>query len=259
MEISLVDIVIISIIFSIIIIYSLIRYKEEKRREREMLIPTLNAYKEKFIEEKERFLQKSQKLKDYINQTLEEIRNLKENIHNYPWTHSQIDYLKKMKGSELNYFITNSFEMMGFELIDLPIYKDCNLDIIVKYSNDEKVSYLGLSIIDFTKIKDLNSKFINNLLNGKEKYELEKILVITNSHISEDIKKQLIENDINFFEIDQIVKFIPSLNFFYRYEELKSKYHNYELLHKETFDEVIRREHWLTEVEEKLVKALEKR
>ncbi len=256
MEISLIDIIIITIIFGIIITYSLLRYKEEKRKEREMLIPTLNSYKEKFIEEKERFLQKSQEIKDYINQTLEEIRNLKENINNHPWTQSQIEYLGKMKGSELNYFITNSFDMMGFEIIDLPIYKDCNLDIIIKYSDDRKVSYFGLSIVDFTKIKDLNSKFIDQLLNGKEKYKLDKILLITNGYFSEDIKKQLIQKDINFFEIDQIVKFIPSLNFFYRYEDLKAKYNNYELLHKETFDEVIRREHWLTEVEEKLVKAL---
>ncbi|MBX0312504.1 MAG: hypothetical protein JHC31_12155, partial [Sulfurihydrogenibium sp.] len=51
----------------------------------------------------------------------------------------------------------------------------------------------------------------------------------------------------------------PSLNFFYRYEELKGSFHNYEILHKEAFDEVIRREHWLSEVEEQLIKALEKK
>jgi hypothetical protein len=164
-----------------------------------------------------------------------------------------------MKGSEFEYYLTTAFQMLGFITIDLPFYKDHNLDLIIKYEDDNKTEYIAVDFLDYTEIKKLNEKYIEDLLQGKEKYKCDKLLIITNGYLDDNIKKFLIENDINFFEIDQIVRFIPSLNFFYRYEELKGSFHNYEILHKEAFDEVIRREHWLSEVEEQLIKALEKK
>jgi HJR/Mrr/RecB family endonuclease len=255
---SIIDIVIISIIAFIVLYYAFIRYKEEKHKEEKMLIPTLESYKQKFLEEKKQFLQKSENLKNQLSQLEEDLKNLKKNFSSYPWTDSQIDYLKKMKGSEFEYFLTQSFEMLGFTVIDPPVYKDHHIDTILKYQDENKTEYIAVDFIDFTEIKKLDENYTNELLKGKEKYKCYKILVITNSQLTEKQKELLIKADINFFETDQIVRFIPSLNFFYRYDELRSKYHACEILHKETFDEVIRREHWLTEVEEKLLQAIEK-
>lgn len=255
---SIIDTAILSAIGFIVLYYAYIRYREEKHKEEKMLIPTLESYKQKFLEEKQQFLQKSENLKNQLNQLKEDLENLKKNFLSYPWTNSQIEYLKKMKGSEFEYFLTQSFEMLGFEIIDLPVYKDHNIDTIIKYQDENKIEYFAVDFIDFTQLKNLDENYIEQLLKGKEKYSCHKILVITNGKLTESQKESLIKADINFFETDQIIRFIPSLNFFYRYDELRSKYHACEILHKETFDEVIRREHWLTEVEEKLLQAIEK-
>lgn len=254
---STIDVVILLVIASIVIYYAYIRYKEEKHKEEKMLIPTLESYKQKFLEEKEQFLKKSEELKNQLIQLEEDLKNLKKNFSTYPWTDSQIDYLKRMKGSEFEYFLSQSFEMLGFTVIDPPIYKDHHIDIILKYEDENKIEYFAVDFVDYTEIKKLDKNYIKELIKGKEKYQCQKILVITNGQLTEQQKDMLIKEDINFFETDQIAKFIPSLNFFYRYDELRSKYHACEILHKETFDEVIRREHWLLEVEEKLLQAME--
>jgi len=255
---SLIDIAIVSVILSIVSLYAYVRYREEKHKEEKMLIPTLQNYKQKFIEEKQQFLEKSQNLKQQLDDLRQQLQDLKKNLSLYPWTQSQVDYLKTMKGSEFEYFLTQSFEMLGFTVIDPPIYKDHNIDVILKYQDDTKTEYFAVDFIDYTQIKKLDDKYIENLLKGKDKYSCHKVLIITNGQLLETQKKLLIEKDVNFFEIDQIVSFMPSINFFFRYDELRSKYHACEILHKETFDEVIRREHWLNEVEEKLLQAMEK-
>jgi HJR/Mrr/RecB family endonuclease len=255
---SLIDIAIVSVILFIVSLYAYVRYREEKHKEEKMLIPTLQNYKQKFIEEKQQFLEKSQNLKQQLDDLRQQLQDLKKNLSLYPWTQSQINYLKTMKGSEFEYFLTQSFEMLGFTVIDPPIYKDHNIDIILKYQDDTKTEYFAVDFIDYTQLKKLDDKYIENLLKGKDKYNCHKVLIITNGQLLETQKKLLIEKDVNFFEIDQIVSFMPSINFFFRYDELRSKYHACEILHKETFDEVIRREHWLNEVEEKLLQAMEK-
>lgn len=255
---SLIDIAIVSVILSIVSLYAYVRYREEKHKEEKMLIPTLQNYKQKFIEEKQQFLEKSQNLKQQLDDLRQQLQDLKKNLSLYPWTQSQVDYLKTMKGSEFEYFLTQSFEMLGFTVIDPPIYKDHNIDVILKYQDDTKTEYFAVDFIDYTQIKKLDDKYIENLLKGKDKYSCHKVLIITNGQLLETQKKLLIDKDVNFFEIDQIVSFMPSINFFFRYDELRSKYHACEILHKETFDEVIRREHWLNEVEEKLLQAMEK-
>lgn len=255
---SLIDIAIVSVILSIVSLYAYVRYREEKHKEEKMLIPTLQNYKQKFIEEKQQFLEKSQNLKQQLDDLRQQLQDLKKNLSLYPWTQSQVDYLKTMKGSEFEYFLTQSFEMLGFTVIDPPIYKDHNIDIILKYQDDTKTEYFAVDFIDYTQIKKLDDKYIENLLKGKDKYSCHKVLIITNGQLLETQKKLLIDKDVNFFETDQIVSFMPSINLFFRYDELRSKYHACEILHKETFDEVIRREHWLNEVEEKLLQAMEK-
>ncbi|MDM7272958.1 restriction endonuclease [Sulfurihydrogenibium azorense] len=255
---SLIDIAIVSVILSIVSLYAYVRYREEKHKKEKMLIPTLQNYKQKFIEEKQQFLEKSQNLKQQLDDLRQQLQDLKKNLSLYPWTQSQVDYLKTMKGSEFEYFLTQSFEMLGFTVIDPPIYKDHNIDVILKYQDDTKTEYFAVDFIDYTQIKKLDDKYIENLLKGKDKYSCHKVLIITNGQLLETQKKLLIDKDVNFFETDQIVSFMPSINFFFRYDELRSKYHACEILHKETFDEVIRREHWLNEVEEKLLQAMEK-
>lgn len=255
---SLIDIAIVSVILSIVSLYAYVRYREEKHKEEKMLIPTLQNYKQKFIEEKQQFLEKSLNLKQQLDDLRQQLQDLKKNLSLYPWTQSQVDYLKTMKGSEFEYFLTQSFEMLGFTVIDPPIYKDHNIDVILKYQDDTKTEYFAVDFIDYTQIKKLDDKYIENLLKGKDKYSCHKVLIITNGQLLETQKKLLIDKDVNFFETDQIVSFMPSINFFFRYDELRSKYHACEILHKETFDEVIRREHWLNEVEEKLLQAMEK-
>ncbi|ACN99034.1 hypothetical protein SULAZ_0384 [Sulfurihydrogenibium azorense Az-Fu1] len=255
---SLIDIAIVSVMLFIVSLYAYVRYREEKHKEEKMLIPTLQNYKQKFIEEKQQFLEKSQNLKQQLDDLRQQLQDLKKNLSLYPWTQSQVDYLKTMKGSEFEYFLTQSFEMLGFTVIDPPIYKDHNIDVILKYQDDTKTEYFAVDFIDYTQIKKLDDKYIENLLKGKDKYSCHKVLIITNGQLLETQKKLLIDKDVNFFETDQIVSFMPSINFFFRYDELRSKYHACEILHKETFDEVIRREHWLNEVEEKLLQAMEK-
>ena len=255
---SLIDIAIVSTIILIVSLYAYVRYREEKHKEEKLLIPTLESYKQKFTEEKQQFLEKSQNLKQQLEDLRKQLQELKKNLSLYPWTESQINYLKSMKGSEFEYFLTQSFEMLGFTVIDPPIYKDHNIDIIVKYQDDFKTEYFAVDFIDYTQLKKLDDNYVSQLLKGKDKYSCHKVLIITNGQLTDYQKKLLIDKDVNFFEIDQIVNFMPSLNFFYRYDELRSKYHACEILHKETFDEVIRREHWLNEVEEKLLQAMEK-
>jgi HJR/Mrr/RecB family endonuclease len=255
----MIDFILISVIALIVMLYAYYRYKEERQKEEKLLIPKLESYKEKFLEERENFIKRSQELKNKMEEIKKEIENLKNKYQEYPWTESQIKYLKTMKGSEFEYYLTTAFQMLGFITVDLPFYKDHNLDLIIKYEDGNKTEYIAVDFLDYTEIKKLNKKYIEDLLQGKEKYKYSKLLIITNGYLDDNIKKFLIEKDINFFEIDQIVKFIPSLNFFYRYEELKGSFHNYEILYKEAFDEVIRREHWLSEVEEQLIKVLEKK
>lgn len=186
---SLIDIAIVSVILSIVSLYAYVRYREEKHKEEKMLIPTLQNYKQKFIEEKQQFLEKSQNLKQQLDDLRQQLQDLKKNLSLYPWTQSQVDYLKTMKGSEFEYFLTQSFEMLGFTVIDPPIYKDHNIDVILKYQDDTKTEYFAVDFIDYTQIKKLDDKYIENLLKGKDKYSCHKVLIITNGQLLETQKK----------------------------------------------------------------------
>jgi hypothetical protein len=58
-------------------LYAYYRYREEKHKEEKLLIPKLESYKEKFLEERENFTKRSQELKDKMEEVKREIENLK--------------------------------------------------------------------------------------------------------------------------------------------------------------------------------------
>ena len=129
MQISIIDFILLSVIALIVMLYAYYRYRVEKHKEEKLLIPKLESYKEKFLEERENFIKKSQELKDKMEEVKREIENLKNKYQEYPWTESQIKYLKTMKGSEFEYYLTTAFQMLGFIAIALPFYKDHSLRV----------------------------------------------------------------------------------------------------------------------------------
>lgn len=256
---QIIDFTIVGIIFFIVAYYALIRFKEEKRKKEQQLIPTLEYYKDKFSREREDYRLRADEYRDRLNQLKRQLENLKEDMSKYPWTDSQVRYLKQMKGSEFEYFLNTTFKMLGFEVIDPEYYREFNIDSILKIEIDGKLDYIIVDYIDFTAVKKVNRTYLEELKKGTKKYNISKVWIITNGYIDEEIKDMIFQFDYNLFDVGYITKFLPSLNFFYEYEDLKSKFHATEILHKEMFDEIIRREHWLQEVEEKLIEVLEKR
>ncbi|MEZ0323586.1 MAG: restriction endonuclease [Hydrogenothermaceae bacterium] len=259
MQIDFVDILIIAGIFFVVVYYAFLRYKEEKKKQELQLIPTLEAYKEKFLREKEDYINRSKIYQEKLNHLKQELNDLKNKIKEYPWTESQIKYLKQMKGSEFEYFFNTVFQMLGFEVIDPQYYREFHIDIILKLEDGERKEYIIVDYVDFTEVKKLDEDYLKELNKGKEKYQISKVWIITNSYLEENMMKKIFQYDFNLIDTDFITKFIPSLNFFYEYEDIKSKFHATEILYKEMFDEVIRRDHWLEEVEQKLIEAVEKR
>ena len=83
--------------------------------------------------------------------------------------------------------------------------------------------------------------------------------MITNTDVDENLEKIIYKYDMNLFEFNQIVRFFPSYRIVDDYDRNRTKFHNFELLHKETQDEVIRRDYWIKEVEEKLKEAKSKK
>ena len=244
-----IDIFIIFIIASIVGTYAFIRYQEEKRKEKENLVPTLKSYKEKFIKEKELYKEKAQNLKKQMEEAQREFENILKNIDKYKWTEDEKEYLRNMKGTEFERTFSVMFELLGFKVYEPPIYKDHNIDIILELDNKEKIC---VDFLDYTQRKKLNEKYIDNLLKGKEKYNCKSVWLITNRFLDDKIEDYIYKSDINLFEFNQIVRFFPSYRLVDEYDENRTKFHNFEILHKETEDEVIRRETWIKEIEEKL-------
>lgn len=259
MNLDLLDLVIVGTIVGIVTYYAILRYKEEKRRQEALLIPTLEYYKDKFNKEKEEYKNRATTYQQRLSELLQHLENLKNSMADYPWTESQISYLRQMKGSEFEYFLNTTFQMLGFEVIDPEYYKEFHIDGILKYEDENHTEYIILDYVDFTQIKKLDEDYLKELQKGKEKYGITKVWIITNADIDEKITKQIFQFDYNLLDIKCITKFLPSLNFFYEYQDLKSKFHATEILHKEMFDEILRREHWLKELEKKLVEATKKR
>ncbi len=244
-----IDIFIVFIIASIIGTYAFIRYQEEKRRERENLIPTLKNYKEKFLREKEIYKEKAENLKRQMEEAQREFENILKNIDKYRWTEDEKEYLRNMKGTEFERTFSVMFELLGFKVYEPPIFKDHNIDIILELDDGQKIC---VDFLDYTQRKKLNEKYINELLKGREKYGCKSIWLITNRFLDDKIENYIYKADINLFEFNQIVRFFPSYRLVDEYDENRTKFHNFEILHKETEDEVIRREAWIKEIEEKL-------
>lgn len=259
MSLDFLDIVIVGTIAGIVVYYAFLRYKEEKKKQEALLIPTLEYYKNKFSQEKEEYKIRAQTYQEKLSELLHQLENLKNKMADYPWTQSQISYLKQMKGSEFEYFLNTTFQMLGFEVIDPQYYKEFHIDSILKYQDEKHKEYIIVDYVDFTQVKKLDEAYLQKLKKGKEKYGINKVWIITNSTLDEKTTKKIFEFDYNLLDLSYITRFLPSLNFFYEYEDLKNRFHATEILHKEMFDEIIRRENWLREIEEKLVEVLEKR
>ena len=256
MELGIVDISIIFIILSIVGIYAFLRYKEEKIKEEKNLVPMLQSYKKKYLEEKESFSEKAERLKKMMEETQREYENILKNIHKYKWTEDEKEYLRNMKGTEFERTFTVMFELLGFKVYEPPVYKDNNIDIILESDNKNKIC---VDFIDYTQRKKINENYLKELIKGKEKYNCRSIWLITNRFLDDSIEGLIYKYDINLFEFNQIVRFFPSYRLVDEYDENRTKYHNFELLHKETKDEIIRRDLWTKEIEEKLEEIKEKR
>ena len=244
-----VDIFIIFIIASIIGTYAFIRYQEEKKKEKENLVPTLKSYKEKFLKEKAVYREKAEILKKQMEEAQKEFENILENITKYKWTEDEKEYLRNMKGTEFERTFSVMFELLGFKVYEPPIFKDHNIDIILELDNKDRIC---VDFLDYTQRKKLNDRYIKELLKGKDKYNCKSVWLITNRFLDDKIEDKIYKADINLFEFNQIVRFFPSYRLVDEYDENRTKFHNFELLHRETEDEVIRREAWIKEIEEKL-------
>ncbi len=251
MGLSLVDTLILLSIFLIVASYFLVRYREEKKKEKINYVPMLLSYLEKYKEEREEFQDRAENFKSKMEEAKAKIDKIKEEIRNYRWKKSDIERLKKLKGTEFETYFSGIFEIMGYQITEPAIYKDCNIDYILMPGKKK----ICIDFIDNTKIKKLNDRYINTLLEGKEKYNCDSVWVITNAEVDDQIKEKLFKADINLISLDEILAIFPSLRIFDDYFDTKTVYHNYELLYKETYDEVIRRNEWIDEIQRKLEEA----
>lgn len=255
MNIDIVDVALVSIIFTIVGYYAYLRYKEEKHKQEKQLIPMLEAYKEKFLKEKEEFKEKARYFKKLMEEAEKEWHQIKQNIPNYKWTEEDKKYLKELKGTDFERTFTVLFHILGFKTDEPPIYKDHNIDLIIETEKDR----ICVDFIDFSQVKKINEDYLQDLEKGREKYRCKTVWILTNTDIPEDKEKLIYKYDMNLFEFKQIVKFFPSYRIVVDYDRNRTKFHNFELLHKETQDEIIRRDYWVKEVEEKLEEAKKKR
>ncbi len=255
MNVDFVDIALVSLIFAIVGYYVYLRYREEKHKQEQQLIPMLEAYKERFLKEKEEFKEKAEHFKRLMEEVEEEWRRIKENIPNYKWTEEDKKYLKELKGTDFERTFTVMFHILGFKTDEPPIFKDHNIDLIIETNKDK----ICVDFIDFTQIKKINEKYLQDLEKGRKKYSCKSVWILTNTDVPENIEKLIYKYDMNLFEFNQIVKFFPSYKIVIDYDRNRTKFHNFELLHKETQDEIIRRDYWVKEVEEKLEEAKKKK
>ncbi len=255
MNVDFIDIALVSLIFAIVGYYAYLRYREEKHKQEQQLIPMLEAYKERFLREKEEFKEKAQHFKKLMEEVEEEWRRIKANIPNYKWSEEDKKYLKELKGTDFERTFTVMFHILGFKTDEPPIFKDHNIDLIIETNKDK----ICVDFIDFTQIKKINEKYLQDLEKGRKKYSCKSVWILTNTDVPENIEKLIYKYDMNLFEFNQIVKFFPSYKIVIDYDRNRTKFHNFELLHKETQDEIIRRDYWVKEVEEKLEEAKKKK
>ncbi len=255
MNFDIVDIALVSIIFSIVGYYAYLRYKEEKHKKEKQLIPMLEAYREKFKKEKQEYKEKAEHFKKLMEEAEKEWHEIKKNIKNYVWTEEDKKFLKELKGTDFERTFTVMFHILGFKTDEPPIFKDHNIDLLIQ-TDTKKIC---VDFIDYTQIKKIDEKYLKSLEKGKDKYRCNSIWIISNSDLTPEEEKLIYRYDINFFGFKQIVRFFPSYRIVDDYDRNRTKFHNFELLHKETQDEVIRRDYWIKEVEEKLKEAKEKK
>ncbi|NPA12627.1 MAG: hypothetical protein GXO45_01425 [Aquificae bacterium] len=255
MEISLIDTAIILLIASIVGYYVYLRYKEEKRKKEKSLIPTLKYYKQKFYREKDEYTQRAEKFKNKMEEYKNKIQQIKGGIKDYQWEADEKKILKTLKGTDFEWTFSVMFEILGYKVSQPPVYKDHNIDYIITLPTGKNVC---IDFIDHQQAKKIDKDYIQQLLKGKDKYQCEGVWVITNGQIPEETKKFGLEKEVVFFGKEEILFFFPSIRIVEDYYEYTTKFHNYELLHKEMTDEIIRRQTWIKEVEEKLEKAYKK-
>ncbi|MBK3332835.1 hypothetical protein GWK41_07110 [Persephonella atlantica] len=255
MKSDFIDIALFIIIAGIVGLYIYIRYREEKKKEEENLIPRLEFYRNKFQKEQKEFSEKAERFKKRIDKYEKQLKTIRNNIHQYKWNTDEKKILKSLKGTEFEWTFSFLLRIIGFDIYEPPIHKDGNIDFIMETGEKSKIC---IDFIDRVAVKKINEKYINELLKGKEKYNCSGVWIITNGTIDEKIKKYLYTKDINSFEYRDIISFFPSIRIVEDYYETQTKLHNYQLLYKETVDEVIRRKTWINEVEEKLEEARKK-
>ncbi len=255
MNVNIIDIALVSIIFSIVGYYVYLRYREEKHKQEQQLIPMLEAYKEKYLKEKEEFKEKAEHLKNLMEEVEKEWHRIKSNIFEYKWTEEDKKYLKDLKGTDFERTFTVLFHILGFKTDEPPIYKDYNIDLIIETDKDR----ICVDFLDISQVKRLNEKYLQDLEKGRKKYRCKTVWIISNTDLPEEKEKLIYKYDMNLFGYNQIIKFFPSYRIVVDYDRNRTKFHNFELLHKETQDEIIRRDFWVKEVEKKLEEAKRKK
>ncbi len=239
-----IDILIFLFILTIVSIYGFLRYREEKIKQRKNLIPNLLKFREKWINEKIEFSKKAERLKNEIEQLKRKIEEFKKDIDKYKWTEEDIESFKLMRGTSLQYYLSNVFLLKGYNVYDPPVFKDCNIDIFLEKDGKK----ICVSFVDRVKIRKLDFSFLRRLKEGKEKYNCDEIWILTNSRIEKKLKSSKLLN------MNWIINNLPPISVVDEYESLSTKLHNLELMYEETVHEIIRRNTWIREIEEKIEK-----
>ena len=246
---NIIDIIILSLIIFIVSLYGFLRYREEKIKQEEKKLPELFRLKEKWTKEKFEFEKKAQNLKLKIENVKNEIEKFKRDIDSFKWTEDDIESFKLMRGTSLQYNLSTIFFLKGYNVYDPPVYKDCNIDIFLE-KNGKKIC---VSFVDRVGIRKLDFSFLRKLKEGKEKYKCNEIWIITNSIIEKKLKLSKLLN------MKWVIDNLPPPIVVDEYEHLITQLHNLELMYEETVHEVIRRNTWIKEIEEKIQKELHKK
>ncbi|NPA58704.1 MAG: hypothetical protein GXN94_05375 [Aquificae bacterium] len=254
MKLDLIDISLILLIAGIVGLYAFVRYREEKKKKERELIPTLRYYRKKFTKERSEYRLKAERFRQKMEEYRREIDRIKESVEEYHWKQDEKRVLKTLKGTDFEWTFSVMFEILGYKVSEPAVYKDSNIDLILE---DGKTK-ICVDFVDRQQVKKLDGNYVELLLKGKEKYRCDRLWIITNSKIDEKTEKILSDKKVELFGYDRIVSTFPSIRIVEDYYETKTKFHNYELLHRETSDEVIRRDTWIKEVEQKLEQAYKK-
>ncbi|HHG74955.1 MAG TPA: hypothetical protein ENK22_07910, partial [Persephonella sp.] len=180
------------------------------------------------------------------------LQQIENEIYRYKWEKDEKRYLRNLKGTDFEWTMSFLLKILGFKVYEPPVYKDHNIDFIVEIDGFK----ICVDFVDYQQLKKLNENYIGQLAEGKEKYKCCGIWIISNGNVE---KKDGWDRQILFFDYRDILRFFPSIRVVEDYYEVQTKFHNYELLHKETSDEIIRRDTWIKEVEEKLKEAYRKK